>query len=57
MIGLILKNVYSYQALDLESITTHHWTVFGVSAVTGGKLLNSVDWLINDISKRIFTTD
>lgn len=45
------------QILDLDSITTHHWSVVGVSAVTGAKLLSSVDWLLDDIAKRIFTLD
>ncbi|KAG4075976.1 hypothetical protein HA402_003802 [Bradysia odoriphaga] len=44
-------------ALELDSITTHHWTVVGVSAVTGNKLLASVDWLLDDIAKRIFTLE
>jgi ADP-ribosylation factor-like protein 2 len=41
----------------LDKITTHHWSVVGVSAVTGEKLLGAVDWLIDDIAKRIFTLD
>ncbi|KAJ6638846.1 ADP-ribosylation factor-like protein 2 [Pseudolycoriella hygida] len=44
-------------ALELDLITTHHWTVVGVSAVTGNKLLASVDWLLDDIAKRIFTLE
>lgn len=43
--------------LELDQIKTHHWIVVGVSAVTGEKLLNAVDWLIDDIAKRIFTLD
>lgn len=42
------------QILELDKIQTHHWSVVGVSAVTGEKLLSSVDWLIDDIAKRIF---
>ncbi|XP_075147466.1 ADP ribosylation factor-like 2 isoform X1 [Haematobia irritans] len=45
------------EVLQLDNITTHHWLVVGVSAVTGEKLLNAVDWLIDDIAKRIFTLD
>lgn len=47
----------SQQILELDNISTHHWSVVGVSAVTGDKLLNAVDWLIDDIAKRIFTLD
>lgn len=43
--------------LDLDAIKTHHWSVVGVSAVTGEKLLPAIDWLIDDIVKRIFTLD
>lgn len=43
--------------LGLDNIITHHWSVLGVSAVTGEKLLTSIDWLIDDISRRIFTLD
>lgn len=43
--------------LDLDAIKTHHWSVVGVSAVTGEKLLQAVDWLLDDIAKRIFTLD
>ncbi|XP_037950711.1 ADP-ribosylation factor-like protein 2 [Teleopsis dalmanni] len=45
------------EILELDNITTHHWLVVGVSAVTGEKLLSAVDWLIGDIAKRIFTLD
>lgn len=45
------------QILELDQIETHHWSVVGVSAVTGQKLLSSIDWLIDDIAKRIFTLD
>ncbi|XP_074631820.1 ADP-ribosylation factor-like protein 2 isoform X2 [Acropora palmata] len=44
-------------ALDLESIKTHHWNIQWCSAVTGEKLLEGVDWLISDIASRIFTMD
>jgi len=43
--------------LDLDSIKTHHWSVVGVSAVTGERLISSIDWLIDDIARRIFTLD
>ncbi|XP_058449098.1 ADP-ribosylation factor-like protein 2 [Malaya genurostris] len=43
--------------LGLEKIETHHWVIHGVSAVTGLKLVEAIDWLVDDISKRIFTLD
>ena len=47
----------SLQALDLESIKTHHWNIQWCSAVTGEKLLDGIDWIISDIASRIFTMD
>jgi len=45
------------QALNLENLKTHHWSIFGSSAVTGDNLLRGIDWLLDDISCRIFTAD
>jgi ADP-ribosylation factor-like protein 2 len=43
--------------LELDKITTHHWTIQGCSAVTGENLVTGVDWLVTDIASRIFTLD
>uniref|UniRef100_A0A182WK70 ADP-ribosylation factor-like protein 2 n=3 Tax=Myzomyia TaxID=59140 RepID=A0A182WK70_9DIPT len=45
------------EILQLDKIETHHWSIQSVSAVTGGKLVEAIDWLVEDISKRIFTLD
>ncbi|XP_069749939.1 ADP-ribosylation factor-like protein 2 isoform X2 [Narcine bancroftii] len=45
------------EALDLDSIKTHHWCIRDCSAVTGDNLLAGIDWLMDDISCRIFTAD
>ncbi|XP_039624567.1 ADP-ribosylation factor-like protein 2 [Polypterus senegalus] len=45
------------QALDLDNIKTHHWCIMDCSAVTGENLLAGIDWLLDDISSRIFTAD
>ena len=57
-----IKNFYGiydvcFQALDLDSITTHHWLIQDCSAVTGENLLKGIDWVIDDIASRIFTMD
>lgn len=44
-------------ALDLDNIETHHWCIRDCSAVTGENLLVGIDWLMDDISCRIFTAD
>lgn len=45
------------QALALDEIKSHHWCIISCSAVTGENLLTGVDWLLDDIAARIFTTD
>ena len=53
----ITKSVFPSQALDLESIKTHHWQITPCSAVTGERLLEGINWMTTDISSRIFTMD
>ncbi|XP_039256873.1 ADP-ribosylation factor-like protein 2 [Styela clava] len=45
------------EVLELDSIKTHHWSIFPCSAVTGANLLEGVNWVVDDISSRIFTLD
>ncbi|XP_008071193.1 ADP-ribosylation factor-like protein 2 isoform X1 [Carlito syrichta] len=45
------------EALELDSIRSHHWCIQGCSAVTGENLLPGIDWLLDDISSRVFTAD
>jgi ADP-ribosylation factor-like protein 2 len=44
----------TYQALELDSITTHHWSIVDCSAVSGENLLPAMDWVVRDIGSRIF---
>ena len=38
-----------------ESIGSHrHWKIVSCSAVTGQGLLDGIDWIVGDISSRIF---
>ncbi|KYQ89077.1 ARF-like protein [Tieghemostelium lacteum] len=43
--------------LDLESLSTHHWTIKGCSAVTGKGLEEGIEWVVNDIISRCFILD
>jgi ADP-ribosylation factor-like protein 2 len=45
------------EVLELDSIKSHHWHIQGCSAVTGAKLLEGMDWLVSDISSRIYLMD
>nr|CAB3222884.1 ADP-ribosylation factor-like protein 2 [Phallusia mammillata] len=52
-----LSAVEIKEVLDLENIKTHHWSILPCSAVTGKNLLEGIDWIVDDISSRIFTMD
>lgn len=42
--------------LDLEPIrSTHHCLILPCSALTGDNLLKGMNWLIDDVSNRIFS--
>ncbi|KAI8424687.1 hypothetical protein MSG28_006643 [Choristoneura fumiferana] len=45
------------EALDLDSIKSHHWRIVHCSAVTGEHLLDGMDWMLDDIASRIFSID
>ncbi|CAI2180127.1 14387_t:CDS:2, partial [Funneliformis geosporum] len=45
------------EGLELDSILTHHWAIQACSAVTGENLLLGMDWIVDDISSRIFLFD
>ncbi|EAW74333.1 ADP-ribosylation factor-like protein 2 isoform 2 [Homo sapiens] len=52
-----LQSLLVEEVLELDSIRSHHWCIQGCSAVTGENLLPGIDWLLDDISSRIFTAD
>jgi len=43
--------------LTLDSIATHHCRALNCSAMTGENLLQGIDWMLDDISERIFLKD
>ena len=45
------------QILDLESIKTHHCKIYKTSAITAENLLQGINWIVEDISKRVFYND
>jgi len=40
--------------LRLAELAKRHWRIVACSAVTGDGLLHGLDWIVSDISKRIF---
>ena len=47
-----IKNV-----LELENITTRHWIIMPCCGLNGNGLENGLEWLMDDISSRIFMLD
>eukprot|EP00877_Chromochloris_zofingiensis_P005023 jgi/Chrzof1/14521/Cz09g05260.t1 len=45
------------EALDLGNITKRHWRIVACSAQTGSGLLEGFDYIVNDISSRIYLFD
>nr|CAD7400804.1 unnamed protein product [Timema cristinae] len=52
-----LHELLQEEILELNMIKTHNWKIVGCSAVTGDNLVAGIDWLVSDISSRIFTLD
>lgn len=46
--------LFCLQVLDLPSMGTRHWKIVSCSAVTGAGLLDGFDWIVSDISSRIY---
>ncbi|KAI8145023.1 ADP-ribosylation factor-like protein 2-like protein [Fennellomyces sp. T-0311] len=42
------------EALELDSIKSHHWAIQACSAVTGDNLLKGMDWVVSDVASRIY---
>ena len=40
--------------LGLQNIELRHWCIVACSAVTGDGLIQGIDWVVNDVSSRIF---
>ncbi|CAN8032118.1 hypothetical protein HPB47_008621 [Ixodes persulcatus] len=45
------------EALQLNEIHSLHWWIVPCSAYTGSNLLDGIDWMLNDISARLFMLD
>lgn len=41
-------------ALDLQSIKSHHWRILPCSAMTGKNLVEGLDWVVNDVAQRMY---
>jgi len=45
------------QHLRLDKITTHHHKVLGCSAFTGENIIPGMEWLVEDVSSRLFSLE
>ncbi|XP_064484922.1 ADP-ribosylation factor-like protein 2 [Ornithodoros turicata] len=45
------------QALELEDINHLHWHIVPCSAYLGSNLVQGIDWMLNDVSTRLYTLD
>ena len=52
--ALSFEQIVSFLDLNAEDMTNRHWNIFGCSAMTGDGLSAGFDWLVDDISSRIF---
>ena len=52
--ALSVDEIASVLELDSEKFSTRHWSIHACSAVTGDGLIDGVDWMVEDISSRIF---
>jgi ADP-ribosylation factor-like protein 2 len=48
------KEIAEVLELDGDTFGNRHWAIQPCSAVTGDGLVTGVDWMVNDISARIF---
>jgi ADP-ribosylation factor-like protein 2 len=40
--------------LNTERFANRHWSIVGCSAVSGEGLVDGMDWVVDDVSSRIF---
>uniref|UniRef100_A0A7S3LJR0 ADP-ribosylation factor-like protein 2 n=1 Tax=Aplanochytrium stocchinoi TaxID=215587 RepID=A0A7S3LJR0_9STRA len=52
--ALTCEQIAQVLELGSEIFTTRHWEIQPCSAVTGEGLVNGIDWMVEDISSRIF---
>lgn len=43
------------QVLALDDIKTHSWHIQACSAVTGENLVKGMEWIVDDVARRLYT--
>lgn len=52
--ALTFEQIAEYLDLRSDDISGRHWKILGCSAMAGDGLTEGFDWLVEDISSRIF---
>ena len=42
------------QALDLDGIKSHQWSIMPCSAMTGHNIIEGVNWVVEDVAGRLY---
>ena len=42
------------KVLDLPSIKSHNWRIWPCSAMTGDNLIKGLDWVVEDVARRLY---
>jgi ADP-ribosylation factor-like protein 2 len=50
--ALSVQQIKDY--LNLDSISSHHWAIFPVSAMTGENINEGMNWIIKDIGDTLY---
>ena len=52
--ALTFEQIAEILELDAAEVSGRHYTILGCSAMTGQGLKEGFDWLVDDISSRVF---
>eukprot|EP01040_Poterioochromonas_malhamensis_P008208 gene8208-8878_t len=52
--ALTLEQISTFLDLSNEDISGRHWTIISCSAMSGEGLIEGFEWIVDDISSRIF---
>jgi ADP-ribosylation factor-like protein 2 len=52
--ALTLEQISDFLDLTNEDISGRHWTIIACSAMTSEGLIEGFEWIVDDISSRIF---
>ena len=42
------------QALDLDGIKSHQWSIMSCSAMTGYNIIEGINWVVEDVAGRLY---